>query len=201
MHGGHVAGPVCGGARPEYALAVLQACRDVFQTEIPHYFLDSRVTGPESVAPVGRARLAPGRAGPHPRWRGFDHSLAGDWFGGWTGLDNGSPDLFITKDLKSGRMVEVIGRGEPALIVCHWPGLYHNGDELGFNIFQEVVARLHARYDNLIWLKLSEIARYWAAKELTRIERKDGLVAIMAPFAALCFPYRRHALILCRNLS
>ena len=33
--------------------------------------------------------------------------------------------------------------------------------------------RLHARFDNLLWMKLSEIARYWAAKELTRVTRDE----------------------------
>ena len=52
--------------------------------------------------------------------------------------------------------------------------MYFNGQEVGFKIFQEVVQRLHDAYDNLIWMKLSEIARYWAARELTRIERRQA---------------------------
>ena len=47
--------------------------------------------------------------------------------------------------------------------------------------------RLHARYDNLIWMKLSEIARYWAAKELTRIEPAGWEMRFHAPFAAKDF--------------
>src|SRR5262249_32748180 len=36
----------------------------------------------------------------------------------------------------------------------------------------------------LMWMKLSEIARYWAARELTRIERpRPDQVALQAPFA------------------
>jgi hypothetical protein len=110
-----------------------------------------------------------------------------DWFGGWDGMTRGSPDFLITKDLRRGRLVEVIGRGDPAVLCCHWPGLYFGGAETGFKIFQEVVARLHARYDNLIWMKVSEIARYWAAKELTRIERTGDVIRLMAPFAAANF--------------
>jgi hypothetical protein len=34
------------------------------------------------------------------------------------------------------------------------------------------VRRLAARYNNLLWMKLSEVARYWAARELTRSERQ-----------------------------
>jgi hypothetical protein len=94
-------------------------------------------------------------------------------------------DAFITEDGKAGRMVEVIQRGEPAIIVCHWTGIYWNGLEIGFEIFREVVKRLHATFDHLHWMKLSEIARYWAAKELTKItlKRDEKLVLLRAPFA------------------
>jgi hypothetical protein len=36
-------------------------------------------------------------------------------------------------------------------------------------------------------MKLSEIARYWAAKELTQIERRGNAVRLKAPFGAECF--------------
>ena len=104
-------------------------------------------------------------------------------FGGWDGLGEGELDRFITEDLEGGRMPEVIDREEPAIMVCHWPGIYYNGEERGFKIFQEVVRRIHARNDNVIWMKLSEIARYWAAKELTRIEYNAGHVVFHGPYA------------------
>lgn len=69
-------------------------------------------------------------------------------------------------------------------MVCHWPGIYYNGDELGFNIFKESVKRVHARNENLIWMKLSEISRYWAAKELTTITQQDNAVFLKAPFTS-----------------
>ena len=96
-------------------------------------------------------------------------------------------DRFITADLRSGRLPEVIRRGEPAVMACHWAGLYYDGQEQGFRIFQEVVRRLHSAYDNLVWMKLSEIARYWAAKELTRIESAGGKTQLHAPFACPLF--------------
>jgi hypothetical protein len=108
----------------------------------------------------------------------------GDWFGGWDGLTPGSVDKFITEDLSSGRMVEVIDRGEPAIMVCHWPGIYYNGQKTGFNIFKEVVHRLEQKYGTLNWMKNSEIARYWAAKELTDIDFDGKRVTLQAPFAA-----------------
>jgi hypothetical protein len=83
--------------------------------------------------------------------------------------------------------VEVIQRGEPACLLAHWTGIWFNGRELGFKVFQEVVRRLHVRFDHLLWMKLSEIARYWAARELTRISRSDGVVTFQAPFACSDF--------------
>jgi hypothetical protein len=168
-------------ALPELSRGTLEACRHVFGTEIPHYFRHI-FTDQRSVSP--RVELASRLDGPDPRCVVSLIGCTGDWFGGWDGLTPGSVDQFITADLKRGRVPEVIGRGEPAVLVCHWPGMYFNGQETGFKIFQEVVRRLHDRYDNLVWMKLSEIARYWAARELTRIERPDASwLVFQAPYA------------------
>lgn len=174
-------------ALPELAQATLQSCRDVFRAEIPHYFRHL-FTGEESVAP--RVEYASGLDGSDPQCVVSIVGCTGDWFGGWDGLEQGSAERFITEDLKSGRMVDVIQRGEPAIIVCHWPGVYFNGQEIGFSIFKEVVRRLHAAYDNLIWMKLSEISRYWAARELTAIEARENCIAFRAPFACPQFTAR-----------
>jgi hypothetical protein len=114
----------------------------------------------------------------------------GDWTGGWDCSSRGSVDRFITPDLRAGRMVELIDRGDPAVIVSHWTGIYFNGEEVGFGVFQEVVRRLHARYDHLIWMKNSEIARYWAARTLTAIERAGDTTTLRAPFACPAFTLR-----------
>lgn len=168
-------------SRKSLSIGALRACREVFQAEIPHYFRHL-YTDDRSVAPrVENARR-------------IDSDQAecvvsiigctGDWFGGWDGLTPGESDKFITADLQSGRMVEVIQRQEPAIMVCHWPGIYYNGEELGFQIFQTVVQRVHERFrDQVVWMKLSEISRYWAARELTRITRRGNEIEFYAPFA------------------
>jgi hypothetical protein len=168
-------------ALPQLAMGTLQSCRDVFQAEIPHYFRHV-FTDDRSVAP--RVEYASGLDGDDPRCVVSIIGCTGDWFGGWDGLSPGSADKFIAADLQSGRLTQVIDRGEPAILVCHWPGIYYNGEKVGFRIFQEVVARLHARYDHLAWMRLSEIARYWAARELTKVERSAEIVRFTAPFAA-----------------
>jgi hypothetical protein len=117
-------------------------------------------------------------------------ACTGDWTGGWDNTPPGGADRFITEDLQRGRMVDVIRRGEPALMLAHWTGIYWNGQELGFTIFREVVRRLEARFDNLLWMKLSDVARYWAAKELTTIARDERGLAFQAPFACPAFTVR-----------
>ena len=179
------------GARPQLAQATLQSVREVFGAEIPHYFRDLHDQGTESVAP--RVEYASGLDGPDPRCVVSILGCTGDWTGGWDCSPPEGADRFITEDLQKGRMVDVIQRGEPAIMVCHWTGIYWNGQELGFKIFQEVVRRLHARFDNLIWMKLSEVARYWAARELTRLERNGDRVIFRAPFACGDFTVRVEA--------
>ncbi len=175
-------------ARPQLARATLESVRDVFGEEVPHYFRDLREEGAESVAPM--VQLASGLGGPDPRCVVSILGCTGDWTGGWDNAPPEGPDRFITADLARGRLVEVIERGEPALMVCHWTGIYWNGEERGFKVFQEVVRRLHARFDDLLWMKLSHIARYWAARELTRIERDADALELNAPFACGDFTLR-----------
>lgn len=170
--------------------ATLESCQDVFGAEIPHYFRHL-YTDSTSVAP--RVEYAKDLASERPKCVVSIIGCTGDWFGGWDGLEIGTVDQFITEDLQRGRLPEVIERGEPAILVCHWPGIYCNGDETGFRIFQDVVERLNARYDHLIWLKLSEIARYWAARELTAVSRTASGFEFRAPFATPRFTTRFQA--------
>jgi hypothetical protein len=169
-----------GRALPELAQATLQSVRDVFSAEIPHYFRHL-YTDDRSVAP--RVEYASGLDTDDPRCVVSVIGCTGDWTGGWDNVEPEGVDRFITADLGAGRMVDVIGRGEPAMMVCHWTGIHWNGEEKGFRVFQEVVGRLQARFNNLIWMKLSELSRYWAAKELTRIEQINDGIQFNAPFA------------------
>lgn len=167
------------------AISALEALQSVYGTEIPHYFRDLFTEKGKSVAP--RVLHPSDIGGANPKCVVSIIGCTEDWFGDWDGMHPGSADKMITGDLQSGRLVDVIESGEPAVMVCHWPGIYFNGDKIGFGILKEVVKRLKQKYDHLVWMKLSEIAQYWAAKELTTIKlNKDGL-SLHAPFAASGF--------------
>jgi hypothetical protein len=167
------------------ALGTLQAVRDVYGAEIPHYFRDLFTEKGKSVAP--QVRFPSGLDSSDPKCVVSVLGCTGDWFGGWDGLEPGDVNKFITADLQTGRMVDVIDSGEPAVMVCHWPGIYYNGDKLGFNILKEIKHRLDQKYNHLIWMKLSEISRYWAAKELTKITVDKTLVKTKSAFCSARF--------------
>lgn len=174
-----------GRVKAELSKAVGQSVRAVHGAEIPHYFKYVTDRGKESVAPkVEHAELSDPN---DPRCVVNIIACTGDWTGGWDCSDRGHLDRFITPDLKEGRAVEVIERGEPCCWLAHWTGIFWNGEELGLKIFQEAVRRTHARFNNIQWMKLTEIARYWAAKELTRIEKKEKEIAFRAPYACPAF--------------
>ena len=169
------------------SLAGMQAVRSVFDVELPHYFKYVEASGTQTQP---RVEFAKGLDTASPECIVNVPSCTGDWFGGWTGIDYGEEaagvDRLITEDGKSGRMVEVIEAGAPAAMLCHWPGMYCNGNEVGYRIFQGAVTRVNARYGKrVVWMKVSEMARYWAAKELTELTRQeDGSVSLSAPYAA-----------------
>ncbi len=178
-------------ALPQLAQATLESVRDVFGAEIPHYFRHL-YTDDRSVAP--RVEYASGLDSEDPRCVVSIVGCTGDWTGGWHNVEPAGADKFITEDLQSGRMVEVISKGEPAMMVCHWTGIHWNGEEKGFQVFKEVVRRLHARFDNLLWMKLSELARYWAAKKLTKIVQTEKTITFNAPYACPNFTLKLPAL-------
>jgi hypothetical protein len=167
--------------KPELSLAVQQAVRDVFQTEIPHFF--KYVVGDEGTT-VPSVEQVSGLGTSDVRLTVNIPAGTGDWFGGWEGDVVPQPDLYATADATSGRLVQLIEAGQPAFFLCHWPGLYSNGTKAGFVAFQQVVNAIHSRFrSQLHWMKLSEIARSQAARTLTAVRREENGFVLNAPFA------------------
>lgn len=170
---------------PNLARGTQYAVREVFGHNVAHFFRDVVTEPDKSVQP--QIFHAEGLEGADASCSVHIIACTGDWFGGWDGLTPGDPDRFITEDGKQGRLVEVIEQEEPAIFICHWPGIYYNGEKLGFDIFKTVVNRLHATYDHLHWMKLTDIAHYWAARTFAKIALTDEGIVIESPFATKDF--------------
>ncbi|MFH5804601.1 hypothetical protein [Alienimonas sp. DA493] len=181
------------GVEDRLAVAVRQAVGDVFGGEnefggadepggtVRHFFKYVRL-GDDPVA--AEVRDVQGLEAGAPECVVTVPAATGDWFGGWTGDDPLRDELYCNADATGGRMVELIERGDPAVMLCHWPGLYNHGAETGFAAFRRIVTALHERFDDrVLWMKLSEIARHAAAKQFTTIARDGGDVLLDAPFA------------------
>ncbi len=124
---------------------------------------------------------------------------AGDWTGSWTGYGEVSADRYITEDLQSGRLPELIDGGQPTVLCSHWQGFYgmHDEDRSGFKAFKKVVTRLRERDprgEHTRWRKCSEIGRYAACQKLAQVELKHGVIELdlplLAPELTLCIEGR-----------
>lgn len=168
-------------------VAVHQAVRDVYGSELPHYFKYVK-TGSERTAPA--LEFISGSKDVDQLTMNVPAGT-GDWFGSWEGSKEPQPDRYCNEDATSGRMVELIERGEPAVMLCHWPGMYCNGTKIGFEAFKRVVLSLASRFkQQTLWMKVSDIGRYWAAKEMTTLTPSgQNIVEIDAPLACQDFTF------------
>lgn len=178
-----VTSPGAFGSRKEeaYARAVLDASIEVNRNPRPFYFLTvthDRTPG----VPIRRPRPEEGAA------VASIEACAGDWFGA-TGFDEANPDRFITEDLRGGRLPAVLAAEAPCVLVGHWPCFSVN-DGIGFEVLRTVKRRLDA-WDpdrcRTVWMKTSEIAHYWMAREFAEIETGRHGVTVRSRFPAARF--------------
>lgn len=175
--------------KSELSQGVRQAVLDVFpQVDVPHYFKyvkegqDGTMPTLEQVRGVETTR---------PEFVVNVPAGTGDWFGGWDGDQVSAGEKYASADGRRGRLVELIQRNEPAVMLCHWPGLYSHGSKAGFHDFQRVIRSLEEHFpERLLWQKPSELARYAAARQLTQIEANDAQVTFHAPTACRDFTVR-----------
>jgi hypothetical protein len=181
------------GVNSELSVAVGQAARDVYAAEIPHYFkyVSEGGESPEPKLEHVAGGVVSSGGGGAPRLTVNVPAGTGDWLGGWDGDEKPQGERYASADGSAGRIPELIERGGPAIFLCHWPGMYTHGTKDGFAHFKRAILGVEGRYkDRTIWMKCAEIARYWAAKGLTRIEGGAGGLNLDAPFACPDFTLR-----------
>jgi hypothetical protein len=176
------------GNRDYYARATLEAVRRAGGPAVTFYFTDEHNEGPPFWEPQvvlldrerGEAVVYIGNNCPEYCWNTQQPY-------GWQAAE--SADRFITADGTSGRLVELIEHDAWLLTVCHWQSIYSDGSRAGLMALDEAFARL-ARYagPRLLWLTMSEIARYQAATAACdiAIQEVEGGIQIHLDAAIPC---------------
>lgn len=96
-------------------------------------------------------------------------------------------DLFITADGR-GRIPQLVDSGSFVAILSHWQSLYSNGSEAGIAILGRVFSRIKKQLGaRVVWMKCSEMARYYAAAKSARAHSISRGVRITSPFACPAF--------------
>ena len=98
------------------------------QAEIPHYF---RHLFTDDAASRRASSTPAASTGRRSRVRRLDHRLHRRLVRrlGRPGTARLGRSVHHRGLDKAAALPEVIARGEPAIMVCHWPGIYFNGDE------------------------------------------------------------------------
>lgn len=91
-------------------------------------------------------------------------------------------DYYITSDSRGGRLVELLNSGSYVVFHTHWNSLWSNGAEHGLEVMDEVFRRLNSLLkDRIMWMKLSEIASYYAASKTldVHVDRGSGFLRVL----------------------
>lgn len=92
-------------------------------------------------------------------------------------------DLYLTTQ-GQGRLVDLVDSGSFLAVLTHWQSLYSNGTEAGLTVLGRVLRRTRKILGpRIIWLKCSEMARYFAAAKTARARLTTDGILIRSPFA------------------
>lgn len=81
-------------------------------------------------------------------------------------------DKWITLDGDGGRLVELFKNRACIIFHTHWYNVYDE-DKFGLRVLNEVISRLKRNFGKkIIWMKCSEIARYFATMKSSKIRMK-----------------------------
>ena len=168
-----------------YARLTGLALRELTGDPTPFFFQRVRAERPVET-PVWHLDRVPGAHGGESTAVGEIIACTGDWTGSWTGYGQVNVDRYITSDLEGGRLPEVIGAGDPAVLCSHWQGFYgmHADDRRGFRALKTVVSRLKEMDplgERTRWRKVSEITDYACARALATLSVQGDRISLDLP--------------------
>jgi len=95
-------------------------------------------------------------------------------------------DQYLTIDGRHGRLVDLFHSDSPLIFHHHWWRMMKD-DRLGFDILRELAGRLFQIFgDNAQWMKISEIARYFATQNSFEVNiestKNNQFLSFKSPF-------------------
>lgn len=84
-------------------------------------------------------------------------------------------DRLLSADGQSGRLAELLASGSYIIFHSHWQSLYSDGSGDGLRGLAEVVRRVdQALAGRVVWMRMDELANYYAATQTCRIWMTGG---------------------------
>ncbi len=84
-------------------------------------------------------------------------------------------DSWISSDGKSGRLIDLYNDGAYLIFHTHWHNTHRIDDDTGFRALKETIHRIKRNLgDNVVWMRCSEIARYFAASKTFKPELHES---------------------------
>jgi hypothetical protein len=82
-----------------------------------------------------------------------------------------------------GRIADLVESGSFVALLTHWQSLHSNGTEAGLAVLGRIFTRVNRLLgDRIVWMKCSEMARYYAAAKASRARAVAEGIALRSPF-------------------
>ncbi|MHB8568340.1 MAG: hypothetical protein ACYC7D_14305 [Nitrososphaerales archaeon] len=170
----------------EYVKAVLNATQQVLGTSKAWYFLHvdyESLTVPPRVMHLNRESqevvVSIVATGGDPFWTSQITSLEKkNWI-------ESVLEPVLSKDGKSGRLLELVSSRSHVILVTHWQSLYSNGSRHGLAGLQELINRVNSLLGTrIIWMNCRELRDYAACSAACfyRILAKENKIELSTPF-------------------
>jgi len=92
-------------------------------------------------------------------------------------------DQWITADGEKGRLAELLKNKAYIIFHIHWYNSHGRDDKVGFFALKELASRIRDLWANkVIWMKCSELARYFTASKTWKAEVAGSRIILSSPF-------------------
>jgi len=97
-------------------------------------------------------------------------------------------DQWLTADGEKGRLAELLRNKAYIVFHIHWYNCHGREDKVGFSTLKKLASRIKKVWENkVIWMKCSELTRYFAASKAWKADIKENRIVLISPFKCPLF--------------